>query len=61
MTAVVTTLQKHNKTAYHQEQIKMLQVPASNRIDSLFRNQQGASNAVKEAELRLAAFVILIN
>ena len=57
MTAVVTTLQKHDKTAYHQEQIKLLQVPASNRIDSLFRNQQGASNAVKEAELRLAAFV----
>ena len=57
MTAVVTTLQKHTKTAYHLEQMKMLQIPASNRIDSLFGHQQGSSSAVKEAQLRLAAFV----
>lgn len=57
MTAVVTTLQKHTKTVYHIEQMKLLQIPASSRVDSLLRDQQGSSNAVKEAEIRLAAFV----
>ena len=35
----------------------MLQIPSSSRIDSIFGGHLKGSNAVKETELRLAAFI----
>ena len=32
MTAVITTIWKHQATAHHQQQVKRLQVPSSGRI-----------------------------
>ena len=49
MTAVVTAIRKH--------QAKQLQIPSSSRIDSMLRQIQQGNDAVKETELRLAAFI----
>ena len=57
MTAVVTTLIKHESTSLHKEKVKALQIPSAHRIDSMLRVQQRGSNLTKEMELRLAAFI----
>ena len=57
MTAVVTTLIKHESTFLHKEKVKALQIPSAHRIDSMVRVQQMGSNLTNETELRLAAFI----
>ena len=57
MTAVVTALRKHQSTSYHQTQARLLQVPSSGRIDSMFWERCQGNDVVKETELRLTAFI----
>ena len=58
MTAVVTALQKHQATSYHKKQAGLLVDSSSmSRIDEMWREQGKSIDAVKEAEIRIAAFV----
>jgi hypothetical protein len=57
ITAVLTALRKYHSSAYHQTRIRELQIPFSSRIDTIFRGQGYENESVKEAELRLAAFL----
>ena len=61
MTAIVTALQKHQSTTYYQERAKILQIPSSHRINSMFRGEQQGNDAVKETEQNhLHKLVLLI-
>ena len=58
MTAVITALKKHQATAFHKKQAQLLHGESSmSRIDSMWREQNDSTNSVKEAEIRLAAFL----